>query len=116
MKRKLKHDWKWKGSSMKKITIDIPDHVSFGDLNVTRTEAGLSLNWDIIHEIYKSSFISLEEFQRIIEGNIVAFILDWYTLHRYQSGETHQVMESLIQEIEFDKQVMKNFPDAIKAV
>jgi hypothetical protein len=88
------------------LQIRIPAEIEFADLCLEReAETGdLLLDWEPIDEICDASEIEVEVFTEASEESLIALLLAWYAEHRRHGGESDQVMEMILAEMQAEQQ------------
>lgn len=82
---------------MEEIRIQIPDGVTFEDLELTREADGsVTFNLDVIEAIREASGLPAGAFDD--EDDLASLIIGWYTAHRELGGEPNEAAEELIAE------------------
>lgn len=87
---------------MDEITIQIPDGLDFGDLELTREADGsVTFNLDVIEEIRVASNLPADAFND--EGDLADLIIGWYAAHLELGGTRNEAADELIAEAEAEE-------------
>jgi hypothetical protein len=94
----------------KQIRIQIPEDVSFSDLNLSRdAETGSILfNWTPVEKICEASGVDVSLFKHSHEDNISGLLVQWYYEHLAHGGKPDAVAEELRGEVfleDFDSKI-----------
>ena len=82
-----------------KVTICIPDDVSFADLKLARDKGGITFDMAPIRRICEASGIDVAMFTETPEDNLSSLIVEWYGRHLKNGGARDLVQDQLLQEI-----------------
>lgn len=84
-----------------RLTITIPDDVSFGDLHLGRDTVtrAVSFEWAPVERVCSASSIDVDLFRRSPEDSVAGLIVAWYSEHLARGGEPDPVAEQLLAEV-----------------
>jgi len=84
-----------------RLTITIPDDVSFEDLRLGRDAdtREVSFEWAPVERVCAASSLDVALFRSAPEDNVAGLIVAWYSEHLARGGEPDPVAEQLLAEV-----------------